>query len=130
LIVPDASVLLELLLNTALAPGIRQRLFADNGTIHIPHLTDVDVLQVLRRYIRTRVLTPARAGLAIQDYTDMPLNRYAHQVLLERVWTLRHNFTAYDAVYLALAGALDAPLATCDRALASLSGSGAKVLLF
>jgi predicted nucleic acid-binding protein len=59
--------------------------------------------------------------------SDLPLSRYPHDVLLPRVWELRHNLTAYDAVYVALAEALDAPLLTCDRRLAAARGHHARV---
>jgi len=57
------------------------------------------------------------------------MTRHSHDPFLLRIWALRHNVTAYDAVYLALAEALDAPLITCDRALTSLTGHAAKVEL-
>ena len=60
----------------------------------------------------------------------MPLTRYSHSVLLPRVWELRHNLTAYDAVYIALAEALRATLLTCDRALGSVSGHRAAIQVF
>jgi predicted nucleic acid-binding protein len=56
------------------------------------------------------------------DLADLPLDRYSHEFLLLRIWELRHNLTAYDAAYVALAEALDAPLLTCDRALAAVPG--------
>jgi predicted nucleic acid-binding protein len=59
----------------------------------------------------------------------MPLARYPHAPLLPRMWQLRQNASAYDAVYIALAEALDAPLVTCDRALVSVPGHRATVLV-
>jgi predicted nucleic acid-binding protein len=128
-IVADASAIIEVLLNTAAAAAIRSHLFARGQTIHIPHLTDVEVVQVLRRYARMSSLSAARAHTALQDYSDMPLVRYPHDVLLPRMWQLRQNATAYDAAYLALAEALDAPFVTCDRALNSIPGHRAKVVV-
>jgi predicted nucleic acid-binding protein len=129
MIVADASVILEVLLRTPIGTEIEKQLFAPGETIHVPHLTDLEVLQVLRRYSTNTVLNAVRARQAIEDYTDMPLNRYPHIVLLQRVWDLRHNFTAYDAAYIALAEALDASLMTCDRAFAT-RGHRARVMVF
>jgi predicted nucleic acid-binding protein len=75
-------------------------------------------------------LSSARARQAFEDYMNIPLERFPHDVLLPRIWELRHNLTAYDAAYVALAEALDAPLVTCDRALSSAKGHRANVLLF
>jgi predicted nucleic acid-binding protein len=129
MIVADASVLMEVLLRTAIGAEVEKQLFAPGQTIHIPHLTDLEVLQVLRRYLRKRALSGVRARQAVDDYADMPLNRYPHGVLLQRIWDLRDNFTAYDASYIALAEALDSPLMTCDRAFAT-RGHKARVMVF
>jgi predicted nucleic acid-binding protein len=127
-IVADASALLELLLNTPAAPEIRRRLFAEGETIHAPHLIDLEILQALRRYARTAEMGSLRADQARRVYADIGLRRYPHRIFSQRIWELRHNFTAYDAAYIALAEALDAPLLTRDRALASGSGHRAKIL--
>jgi predicted nucleic acid-binding protein len=66
-------------------------------------------------------MSPPRAAEAIADLADLDLHRHPHLDLLTRAWKLRENVTPYDAMYLALAEALDAPLVTCDRALASTS---------
>jgi predicted nucleic acid-binding protein len=128
-IVADASAVVEVLLNTPAAPAISRHLFAAAETIHVPHLIDVEVLHVLGRYARTAELGILRAEQALRVYADIPLNRYPHAALLRRVWDLRDNFTAYDASYIALAEALDAPLITRDRALASSSRHRARVLV-
>jgi predicted nucleic acid-binding protein len=54
---------------------------------------------------------------------------YPHDLLLPRVWALRHNLTAYDAVYVALAEALDAPLLTRDQRMAAASGHHSRIEL-
>jgi predicted nucleic acid-binding protein len=129
-IVVDASALLELLLNTSATAGIADRLFCSDETLHAPHLIDLEVAQVLRRYAATGVLTADRGWQALQDLADFPLERYPHDVLLPRIWELRNNFTAYDAAYLALAEILDAPLVTRDAGLAAARGHRASVELF
>jgi len=72
-------------------------------------------------------LAPVRAEEALRDLRDLSLTRYPHDVLLERIWQLRSNLTAYDAAYVALAEALDATLLTCDRKLASAAKQRARI---
>jgi len=126
LIVVDASAVLEVLLQTPAARRVSRRIFASGETLHAPHLLDVEITQVLRRYARSGILSAQRGAEVLTDLADLPVNRYPHLVLLPRVWQWRHNLTAYDAVYLALAEALDAPLVTRDHALARAS-AGARV---
>ena len=128
MIVVDASAVLEVLLQTPDAFRVGRRLFASGETLHAPHLLDVEIAQVLRRYARSGAISTERGAEALADLNDLPLSRYPHSVLLPRIWELRHNLTAYDAVYLALAEALDAPLVTRDRALA-LAGAKVRVEL-
>ncbi|MEW6683491.1 MAG: type II toxin-antitoxin system VapC family toxin [Nitrospirota bacterium] len=129
MIVVDASAMLEVLLNTPSAPLVRERLFAANETLHAPHLLDVEVAQVLRRYALSGQLDPARGLEALEDLTDFPMTRYPHDPFLPRIWELRHNVTAYDAAYLVLAEALAAPLVTRDAGLAAAAGHHAEIEL-
>lgn len=118
MIVLDASAALEVLLNSSAATDVADRIFAPGETLHAPHLFDLEVAQVLRRYAASGQLDPERGLQALEDLADFPLIRYPHHHLLPRIWELRHNATAYDAAYLALAEALDARLLTRDKALA------------
>ncbi len=92
-----------------------------------PHLIDLEVAQVLRRYTLSGDLGPDRAAEALQDFLDLPIERYPHDLFLTRIWQMRHNVTAYDAAYIALAEALDAVLLTTDARLAAAGGHEAKV---
>jgi predicted nucleic acid-binding protein len=127
-IVLDASVLVDVLVGASPAAiAVRERVAAESSSLAAPHLVDAEVVQVLRRFVRGGELEPARALGAIQDLLDLRLMRYAHAPLLVRAFALRDNVTVYDALYLALAEALDAPLLTLDRALAGVPGSHATV---
>jgi predicted nucleic acid-binding protein len=128
-IVVDASALLESLLRTPMAEAVERRLFAPRQTLHVPHLIDVEVAQVIRRYAANGEIDSERGRAALADLVDYPLRRYSHDFLLPRVWDLRNNLSAYDAVYVALAEALDAPLLTRDQRLASALGHHAVVEL-
>jgi predicted nucleic acid-binding protein len=126
-IVVDASAMLEFLLQTPLGTRVETRLFRDGEEFHSPHLLDVEVTQGLRRLVRSGEVTAARAADAILDLADIDLHRHAHVDMLNRVWQLRDNVTAYDAVYVALAEALDATVITCDGPLAKAPGHHARI---
>ena len=127
MIVVDASALLEFLLQTPLGTRVEARLFRDEDEFHSPHLLDVEVTQALRRLVRAGEVSAARAAEAIADLIDLDLHRHAHLDLLTRAWKLRENLTAYDAMYVALAEALDATVVTCDAPLANAPGHRAHI---
>jgi predicted nucleic acid-binding protein len=85
------------------------------------------VAQVIRRYCRAGELSSERGREVLADLADLPLSRYPHDLLLARIWELRHNLTAYDASYVAMAEALDAPLITRNWRLAAVSGDDADI---
>jgi len=127
LIVVDASAVIELLLNTADGDAIADRLFDPAESLAAPHLLDVEVLQVLRRYSIAGEIDSKRGQQAIEDLGDLPITRYPHDLFLCRIWDLRQNITAYDAVYVALAEALGANLLTRDERLAAAPGHKATI---
>lgn len=127
MIVLDASAILELLLRTAAGGRIQARIAPREESLHAPHLLDLEVAQVLRRYVLKGHCDEERAAEALDDLAALDLRRYGHDVLLARIWELRENCTAYDAAYLALAEALEAPLLTRDAALGRMPGSRARV---
>lgn len=122
MIILDASAALELLLRPGSHPRLLQRILRSGETVAAPHLIDVEIAQVLRRFVMAGELTEARARDALDDHRSLSIVRYPHDGLLERIWDLRANCTAYDAAYLALAEALDAPLLTFDKRLADVPG--------
>jgi predicted nucleic acid-binding protein len=126
-IVVDASALLEFLLQTSLGARVEARLFRDEDELHAPHLLDVEVVQGLRRLVRTGEVASRRADEAIADLTDLDLYRHAHVDLLARAWKLRDNISAYDAMYVALAEAIEATIVTCDSPLAKAPGHQARM---
>jgi predicted nucleic acid-binding protein len=128
-IVVDASALLEMLLRKPAAGAVERKLFDLRTTLHVPYLIDVEVTQVIRRHALNGEIDGTRGRAALDDLLDLPLQRYSHEFLLPRVWELRHNVSAYDAIYLALAEFLDAPLLTCDRRLAGAAGHQARIEL-
>ena len=127
MIVLDASAAIEWLLQSPVGIKIGDRIFSPSESLHAPHLLDVEVAQVLRRYVREKTMTPQRGQEALDDFGDLPLRRYPHDFLLPRIWELRARLTAYDAAYVALAELLDAPLLTCDGKIASAAGHDADV---
>jgi predicted nucleic acid-binding protein len=126
-IVVDASALLEFLLQTSLGARVEARLFRDQDELHAPHLLDVEVVQGLRRLVRTGDVASGRAAEAIADLTDLDLYRHAHVDLMARAWKLRDNISAYDAMYVALAEAIEATIVTCDGPLAKAPGHHARI---
>lgn len=127
MIVLDASATIEWLLQSPTGVKIDQRIFSPLESLHAPHLLDVEVTQVLRRYVRDKAITARRGQEALEDLADMPLSRYPHDLLIPRIWELRATLTAYDAAYVALAELLDARLLTCNGKIASASGHHAIV---
>ena len=127
MIILDASAAIEWLIRTQTGIKIDKRIFSPQVPLHAPHLLDVEVAQVLRRYVRDKTITAQRGQEALEDLGDLPLNRYPHDFLIPRVWELRATLTAYDAIYVALGELLDAPLLTCDCRIASAPGHRANV---
>jgi len=114
---------------TPAAEAVEHRLLAPGEALHAPHLLDVEVAHVIRRYAASGDIDHGRGRTAFADLADFPLVRHPHVFLLARVWELRNNLTAYDAIYVALAEALDTPLLTKDRRLAAAAGHRAEIEL-
>lgn len=118
MIVSDASAVCELLLRRPDAPRVTDVLLADGVSVHAPDLMGIEVLHVIRRMTINGAITSARADEIRHDLADLPIHVYPARPLLDRAWALRDNLTVYDALYVALAEALEATLLTADHALA------------
>jgi predicted nucleic acid-binding protein len=128
-LVVDTSAVLEALVGVDSPPGLIERLASD-GDLHAPHLIDVEMLHALRRLTLGHEIGEDRAADARTDFSQLALVRYPHVDLGDRMWELRHNLTAYDAAFVALAEVLGAPLVTCDSRLADAPGDLAQIELF
>jgi predicted nucleic acid-binding protein len=127
-IVLDSSAVVELLIGPrASADRVAERVRDAAPALAAPHLLDAEVGQVLRRFVLRGALTADRAREALDDLLDLPVARYGHEALLDRALELRANVSFYDALFLALAEALDATLLTGDRALEQIPGVRAAV---
>ena len=121
MLVVDASCLYEVLVGGAGREAIRERL-ADDDDHAAPHILDVEVFGVIRREHLQGRLDRTEAAQAIEDLEAWPGERFGHRLLLDRAWQLRDTVRGWDAMYVALAEALDAVLLTTDRRLASAPG--------
>lgn len=129
MIVIDASGALELLLRTAAGIRLSQRLRDETEVIHVPHLIDLEIAQVLRRYVLLGTIDAKQGRWALRRWRDIDVERHPHEPFLERVWQLRANVTAYDAIYVALAETLSAKLISGDRKLARAPGLKGRIEL-
>jgi predicted nucleic acid-binding protein len=127
-IVLDASVVVELLTNGALADSIRRDLAGRSDSLMVPHLLDVEVPSALRNLLVGQHIDSHRTAQFLSELATLPAVRFAHTPLLSRVWELRHNFTCYDAAYIALAEATGSVLYTSDAKLSK--GHRARVKVF
>ncbi len=115
--VVDSSVLVAALVDFGPRGAWAENVLA-RGALHAPELVGVETTNILRRLERARQLASSEASAAHEDLTQLQIELYAYEPFADRVWELRHNLTSYDAWYVALAEALQLPLATLDARLA------------
>lgn len=128
MLVVDASCLFEALTGARFAETIRQRLALDEDQA-APHVVDVEVFSVIRREHRLGRLDRTAAYQAVEDLGAWPGERFGHRPLLERAWDLRDTVRGWDAMYVALAEALEAVLLTTDVRLAGARGPDCRIEL-
>ena len=117
-----------MLTNGPLAESIAEELATRDESFIVPHLIDIEVTSAIRRIASKQRLDPHWCRESLDQLAALPAERYPHTALIGRIWELRHNFTAYDAAYIALAEATDSVLFSCDEKLRG--GHQARVVLF
>jgi len=120
--VVDAGVIVELI-----AGDLATDRLGDED-LAAPHLVDSEVVNALRLLVSRGTLTEEQGTLALDGFTRLVLRRYAADWLRPRMWVLRHNLSAYDSTYVALAEMLGATaLLTTDLRLARAPGIECRV---
>ena len=121
----DASVAVEYLLRTPLGLSLAETI--EDARLAAPDLIDAEAMSGLRRAVHAGRLTEERAVMAIDALTRWPVRRIASRALAPAAWRHHRNVTAYDAFYVAAAGALGVPMITTDGRLARAPGLGITV---
>ena len=119
MIVLDASILTDLVLGRRGADAVLE---LDGAPFHAPELIEIETVHALCGLARAGHVSDERAAVAVAGLPRVRSVLYPHAPFLERVWELRHELTAYDAMYLALAERIGAVLFTADRGLARRAG--------
>jgi predicted nucleic acid-binding protein len=121
MLIVDASCLYEVVADATQADRVRARLALDPDHA-APHLIDAEVLSIVRRDHRLGRLDATAAHQAVEDLRAWPGERFGHRSLLERAWELRESVRSWDALFVALAEVLEAPLVTLDERLGRVAG--------
>ncbi|MBK5221598.1 MAG: type II toxin-antitoxin system VapC family toxin [Acidimicrobiia bacterium] len=127
-LVVDASVLVALLVDSGPSGLWAEEVTAGRALV-APHVVHVETANVLRRAAMVGDVSSDVASLAHADLQDLRVELFSYEVCAERVWELRHNLTAHDAWYVAVAELVDAPLATLDQRLATAPGTLCELLV-
>ena len=125
ILVVDASAMIGALTDPNDSGAATRSMLAESDLL-APHLIDLEVARGLRRIDR---LSPDDMTEALNRFRLLSIRRFEHAPLLPRIWDLRHNLTAYDGAYVALAEVTHALLVTTDRKVASAPGHNAEVVL-
>lgn len=127
MIVLDASAGVELICRDRPHSDRVAERIANEFAVYVPALFDLEVLQAIRNLEAADRLNGRALAAALTNLADLRAIRYDHAPLRTRIWSLRHNHTAYDAAYIALAELLEATLLTTDARLARSSGHEARI---
>ena len=126
-VVVDSSVVVAALVDTG-DNGAWAEKILEQDDLYAPELLRVEASNVLRRLERGKEITEQEANAAFEDLMELDVELHAFEAFSERVWDLRHNVTSYDGWYVALAEALDLPLATLDKRLVKAEGPKCRFL--
>lgn len=118
----DASVLVAFYAVEAPRRQVVAARLAVGDALFAPAHVDVEIVSALRGLCRRNPTLRAAVPAALRHLAGFPLRRMPIAPLLQRVWELCDDLTAYDAAYVALAERLDATLTTCDGKFAGASG--------
>lgn len=125
----DTSGVVDYLLGIGVAEQVRELMSAE-GELAAPDILVFEVLAVLRRESHRGAIADDRAAQAVEDLGDLSIELFPSLPLRERVWVLRRNFTAADALFITLAENLDEPFATKDDALVREINKHANIAVF
>jgi predicted nucleic acid-binding protein len=117
----DSSVLVAALIDTGPNGAWAEKIIV-GGSLHAPELAPVEATNVFRRLERAKLITTAEANAAQDDLMQLDIDLFSFRPFADRIWELRHNITSYDAWYVAIAEALEIPLATMDEPLSKSIG--------
>ncbi|WP_423915787.1 type II toxin-antitoxin system VapC family toxin [Candidatus Poriferisodalis sp.] len=123
--VVDASAAVEYLLRSPVGLTLADTL--NVAHIDAPEILDAEVMSTFRRHVNRQALAPEQAERLLDDLAVWPINRISHRFLARSAWRHRHNVSAYEAMYVATAEAVDAPLLTADGKLARAPNLGIAV---
>ena len=130
MIVIDASAVVEICLGSAIGKTLAREILRVDKELVAPELLPLEVIHALRKQLNLKLVTEAKATEGFRVSCLMPIQLLSHAELVQRIWQLKTNMTAYDASYVALAEKLDAPIWACDRKYEKTPLHKAKLVFF
>ncbi len=127
-VIVDASVVVAALVDSGRAGRWAESVLAE-GELVAPELLLAEASNVLRRLERAKKISRLEANSSQRDLLLLDLALFPYAPLADRIWDLRDNLTSYDAWYVALAEAFDAPFATLDRNLSRVKRAGCRFIV-